>query len=113
MTTIHGILECPLLDHGSKSEGRRAILTDDDGKKYKLYRAGILPYGDPFFIPYDGMPIGVTGSLEEETGNFLVTSLLLEDGTEVFPQTPEIPAGEPIELPPPRKPKKLIKKKNK
>ena len=100
MTTIHGILECPLLDHGSKSEGRRAILTDDDGKKYKLYRAGILPYGDPFFIPYDGMHIGVT-------------SLLLEDGTEVFPQTPEIPAGEPIELPPPRKPKKLIKKKNK
>ena len=66
-----------------------------------------------FFIPYDGMYIGVTGSLEEETGNFLVTSLLLEDGTEVFPQTPEIPAGEPIELPPPRKPKKLIKKKNK
>ena len=52
-------------------------------------------------------------SVEEETGNFLVTSLLLEDGTEVFPQTPEIPAGEPIELPPSHKPKKLIKKKNK
>ena len=43
MTIIHGILECPLLDLGSKSEGRRAILTDDEGKKYKLYRAGILP----------------------------------------------------------------------
>ena len=37
MTTIHGILECPLLDHGSKSEGRRAILTDNDGKKYGNY----------------------------------------------------------------------------
>ena len=51
MTIIHGILECPLLNLGSKSEGRRAILTDDEGKKYKLYRAGILPAGDPFFIP--------------------------------------------------------------
>ena len=38
MTIIHGILECPLLNLGSKSEGRRAILTDDEGKKYKLYR---------------------------------------------------------------------------
>ena len=113
MTTIHGILECPLLDHGSKSEGRRAILTDDDGNKYKLYRAGILPSGEALVLAYDGMYIGVTGSLEEETGNFLVTSLLLEDGTEVFPQTPEIPAAEPNELPPPPKPKKLIKKKNK
>ena len=47
MTIIHGILECPLLNLGSKSEGRRAILTDDEGKKYKLYRAGILPAGDP------------------------------------------------------------------
>ena len=28
MTIIHGILECPLLNLGSKSEGRRAILTD-------------------------------------------------------------------------------------
>ena len=98
---------------GPRVEIRRPEGTDDDGKKYKLYRAGILPSGDPFFIPYDGMHIGVTGSVEEETGNFLVTSLLLEDGTEVFPQTPEIPAGEPIELPPPHKPKKLIKKKNK
>lgn len=43
MTIIHGILECPLLNLGSKSEGRRAILTDDEGKKYKLYRAGYYP----------------------------------------------------------------------
>ena len=98
MTTIHGILECPLLDAGSKSEGRKAILTDDDGKKYKLYRAGMLPAGDPFFIPYDGMHVGIRGNEEEETGRFLVTS---------------IPAGEPIELPLPRKSKKLLKKKNK
>ena len=113
MTIIHGIIECRLQHVGSKSEGVRAVLKGDDGRTYKLYRVGILPAGDPFFIPYDGMHIGVTGSVEEETGNFLVTSLLLEDGTEVFPQTPEIPAGELIELPPPHKPKKLIKKKNK
>lgn len=43
MTIIHGILECPLLNLGSKSEGRRAILTDDEGKKYKLYRPGYYP----------------------------------------------------------------------
>ena len=99
MTIIHGILECPLLNLGSKSEGRRAILTDDEGKKYKLYRAGILPAGDPFFIPYDGIHIGVSGNAEEETGSFLVTSILLDDGTEVFPQPTEIPVGDPIELP--------------
>lgn len=33
MTIIQGILECPLLNLGSKSEGRRAILTDDEGEK--------------------------------------------------------------------------------
>ncbi|MEI3422169.1 MAG: hypothetical protein V8R91_14605 [Butyricimonas faecihominis] len=70
MTIIHGILECPLLNLGSKSEGRRAILTDDEGKKYKLYRAGILPAGDPFFIPYDGMHIGVSGSRRKKQGAF-------------------------------------------
>ena len=113
MTIIHGILECPLLNLGSKSEGRRAILTDDEGKKYKLYRAGILPAGDPFFIPYDGMHIGVSGHAEEETGSFLVTSILLDDGTEVFPQPTEIPVGDPIELPLPHKSKKSLKKKNK
>lgn len=59
MTTIHGILECPLLDHGSKSEGRRAILTDDDGKKYKLYRAGILPSGDRFLSIMTGCISGL------------------------------------------------------
>ncbi len=113
MITIHGILECPLLDAGSKSEGRKAILTGDDGKKYKLYRAGMLPAGDPFFIPYDGMHVGIRGNEEEETGSFLVTSILLDDGTEVIPQPVEFPAGEPIELPLPRKSKKLLKKKNK
>ena len=113
MTIIHGILECPLLNLGSKSEGRRAILTDDEGKKYKLYRAWILPAGDPLFIPYDGMHIGVSGNAEEETGSFLVTSILLDDGTEVFPQPTEIPVGDPIELPLPHKSKKSLKKKNK
>ena len=113
MTIIHGILECPLLNLGSKSEGRRAIWTDDEGKKYKLYRAGILPAGDPFFIPYDGIHIGVSGNAEEETGSFLVTSILLDDGTEVFPQPTEIPVGDPIELPLPHKSKKSLKKKNK
>ena len=113
MITIHGILECPLLDAGSKSEGRKAILTDDDGKKYKLYRAGILSAGDPFFIPYDGMHVKICGNEEEETGSFLVTSILLDDGTEIFPQPVEFPTGVPIELPSPRKSKKQLKKKNK
>ena len=112
MTIIHGILECPLLDAGSKSEGRKAILMGDDGKKYKLYRAGILPTGDPFFIPYDGRHIGVDGNEEEETGSFLVTSILLDDGTEIFPPSVELPTGAPIEFLPPQKSKKKRKKRN-
>ena len=51
MTIIHGIIECRLQHVGSKSEGVRAVLKGDDGRTYKLYRVGILPARDPFFIP--------------------------------------------------------------
>lgn len=112
MTTIHGILECPLLDVGSKSEGRKAILTGTDGKKYKLYRAGILPAGDPFFIPYDGMHVEIRGTEEEGTGNFLVTSILLDDGTEIYPQPMEFPTGKEIKLPISPESKEQLKDKN-
>ncbi len=83
---IFGLLDCPLLDKGSKSEGLRAVLTDEDGKRYKLYRANTLPISDPFFITYSGRKIGISGENEERTGNFLVHSIILEDGTEIFPE---------------------------
>ncbi len=83
---IYGLLECPLMDVASKSEGRKAILTDDAGKKYKLYRKDVLPPFDEFFIPYSNQRIGVNGNDERSTGSFLVQSILLEDGKEIFPQ---------------------------
>ncbi len=83
---IYGFLECPLMDVGSKSEGRKAILTDDAGRKYKLYRKDVLPSWDEFFIPYSNQRIGVNGNEEPNTGSFLVHSMLLEDGREIFPQ---------------------------
>ena len=82
---IYGFLECPQVDIGSKSDGRIAILTDSFGKKYKLYRKDVLPSFDKFFIPYANQRIGVNGNEEPETGSYLVNSILLEDGTEVFP----------------------------
>ncbi|MBC5620425.1 hypothetical protein AALK14_18280 [Butyricimonas hominis] len=94
MTIIHGIIECRLQHVGSKSEGVRAVLKGDDGRTYKLYRVGILPAGDPFFIPYDGMRVGISGNAEEATGSFCVTSILLDDGTEVFSQPVEPPVAD-------------------
>ncbi len=84
--TVYGLLECPLSDIGSKSEGRRAVLTDDEGRQYSLYRADVMPGSDPFFLQYEGRRIGVSGTDEPRTGDFLVESILLEDGTEVFPE---------------------------
>lgn len=69
-------------DEGSKSEGFRASLIADEGKRYRLYRAGMLPYDDPFFEPLDGLSVKAEGEYEEETGYFRVDSVTLEDKSE-------------------------------
>lgn len=81
--TIHGKIEYRMSDSGSKSEGFRAFLTDEEGRIYKLYRADRLPYGDPFFQPLDGMEAEVVGTFEEDTGYFLVETIILDDGNEL------------------------------
>lgn len=70
-------------DSSSKSEGYRACLTDMEGKIYKLYRAGRLAYMDEFFLPFDGKELRLSGTYEEVTDDFLVESVILEDGTEI------------------------------
>lgn len=96
--TIYGTITYRLSDPGSKSEGYRAFLTDSGGKTYRLYRAGRLPYGDPFFHPFDGMEAGVTGECEEETDNFLVESVILGNGDEISASTDDGGTG-PVEIP--------------
>lgn len=99
MAVINGTITYALLHAGSKSEGKVAIVTTDDGTTYKLYRAATLPAGDTFFAPFDGQRIGVVGKVEEESGYFLVEALQLTDGTEI--RVPEIisqPAGGSIFL---------------
>lgn len=80
--TIYGTIEYRMGDEGSKSEGFRASLIADEGKRYRLYRAGMLPYDDPFFEPLDGLTVKAEGEYEEETGYFRVDSVTLEDETE-------------------------------
>lgn len=80
--TIYGTIEYRMGDEGSKSEGFRASLIADEGKRYRLYRAGMLPYDDPFFEPLDGLTVKAEGEYEEETGYFRVDSVILEDETE-------------------------------
>lgn len=112
MTIIHGIIACRLQNVGSKSEGVTPFLVGDDGKTYKLYRAGILPLSDPFFPLYDGMQVGVSGNVEEATGNLCVSSLLLEDGTEVIPPVVEpLVIDKPIDFTLLPEEKKTLKKK--
>ena len=75
MATIEctGTLQIRTSNEGSKSEGRYAILLTDEGSEYTLYRAGFMPMDDPYFDPYDGAKVTLTG--EEEANSYLrVTS---------------------------------------
>ncbi len=99
MVTVYGIIEMPLMDEGSKSEGPRAVLTDDEGKRYFLYRAGTLSSDDPFFKDYVGMRVGVVGEDEPDTGNFCVNKIILEDGTEVGLPAEALSANIPFNIP--------------
>ncbi len=94
MTTINGILECPLMDVGSKSEGKRAILTDDLGNTYQLYRSGVYPVNDEYFYQFIGMKVIVTGIDEPRTGNFLVESITAEENNTTDSNTEETVAEE-------------------
>lgn len=85
--TIYGTIEYRMGDKGSKSEGFRASLIADDGKRYRLYRAGMLPYDDPFFEPLDSLSVKAEGEYEEETGYFRVDSVTLEDKPEAEDET--------------------------
>ena len=70
METIEctGTLQIRTINAGSKSEGRYAILLMDEGREYTLYRAGFLPMDDPYFDPYDGAKVTLTG--EEESNHY-------------------------------------------
>ncbi len=92
MMTIYGILQCPILDEGSKSEGRRAILTDEQGNTYKLYRPEAYPVNDEYFYQFIGKPVIVTGDLERRTGNFKVESISIDESV----QEPEAEAEEAV-----------------
>lgn len=50
---------------GSKSEGRYVYLQTNE-QEYHLFREGIHPAGDDFFLPFDGMIADVNGE-EENT----------------------------------------------
>ena len=75
--TLQGTLQLRAENVGSKSEGRYAIFLTDEGNEYTLYRAGNMPMGDPYFDPYDGTSVTVTG--EEEERYFRVEEIKLCD----------------------------------
>lgn len=78
METIRGKIQCRTFNAGSKSEGMRAVLTDSDGNEYMLYRAGVYPVNDKYFLDMDGMDVSVTGE-KEDSGDFCVSSAVPAD----------------------------------
>lgn len=74
-TKITGKVECIHSDTGSKSEGIRCFVKDISGKRYKLYRADILPQYDDLLQSFEGKTADITGIPEERTGNFRVTDI--------------------------------------
>lgn len=93
MNTISGTINLRLTAEGSKSEGHTAILRNDEGCEYTLYRKDMLPVNDPFFAPYDNRYVTVTGTVEQsrEHTSICVASMTLDDGTEIEPQPEALP----------------------
>lgn len=92
METVAGTVEVRRLHVGSKSEGDYACVKCDDGRDFKIYRAGVFPAGDAFLRSFASRRVSLDG--EAETGGyFLVSALRLEDGTpQPFPPLPKLPS---------------------
>ena len=92
MDKIIGKISVEAIEDGSKSQGEVAYITCDScEKKYKIYRAGMLPQNDTFLCSLAGMTVTASGNIEEEKRNFCIDSLTSENGENI-----ELPA---IELP--------------
>lgn len=73
-----GKITIELLNQGSKSEGRYAVMNDTEGKAWILYRSGVYPAGDEFFTPFDGHQVSVEG--EKEIDQYIrVDSITIKD----------------------------------
>lgn len=119
MSKIKGRLTITLDAIGSKSEGKIAILSAQDGKEYVLYRENQMPQDDDFFSPWDGKEIEIEGDIETRNKYVCVTEIRLEDGEVISvpiakqvsdPMSP-IFINEPIEHPQTRKNKDFIGKR--
>lgn len=126
MEEIRGKVIVSNKNQGSKSEGETAVLHTANGKKYTLYRSGMLPTNDPFLTAFDNKEIIVKGDIEENTGHICVEAVVSEDGTEIVANKIEAPSPVQIVIKPlsqksneaetkrykrlPRKLKKALKK---
>lgn len=93
-TAITGTLHLAMRHQGAKSEGLVACLTEADGTVWTLYRPDLLAADDPFFPPFDGKNVTITGDAEPGIGFFCVRSItILEDAPSDTPATasPAIP----------------------
>lgn len=119
MSKIKGRLSITLDAIGSKSEGKIAILSAQDGKEYVLYRENQMPQDDDFFTHWDGKEIEIEGDIETRNRYVCVTEIRLEDGevisvpiaTQVSDLTSPIFINEPIEQPQTKKAKDFIGKR--
>ena len=80
MMITEGILTIELLNEGSKSEGRYAILAEPDERRWMLYRHGVYPANDDFFAPFANHHVNVEG--EQEVNKYIrVENITITDET--------------------------------
>ena len=93
MEKFKGFLEIRHCNQGSHSEGDFAFLVADDGSELGLCREGGYPFNDPYYEPYVGLYVEITGTVSH--GALIVEAI--EESEQIPEQMEQDEPTEPTE----------------